>query len=57
MRNNIGDVWTEMQGKTKVWRVQFPNGICTFKKKNIADKWSNQLRKEQEYLEKVCGGC
>ena len=50
IKRSVGDIWTEMQGSKKLWKVQFPKGIMTFDKKKTADKWAEQLIKNEGVL-------
>ena len=46
MKRNIGELWSTCEGSRKLWHVQFPKGIITFKTKRVALLWSNQLKDE-----------
>lgn len=43
MKHGLNDIWSEMEGSRKVWKVQAPHGILTFKTKKMAEAWVNSF--------------
>ena len=44
MKHELNEIWVENYGKSKVYRLQCPNGIMSFKTRKQAEKWQQAYK-------------